>query len=157
MEIFQAESSEDIDSARRLFQEYAATLGISLCFQNFEQELAELPGDYEPPEGRLFLAAEDKNLAGCVALRKIGENTAEMKRLFVRPSFRGRGLGRDLTNRLIDEARAIGYTRLVLDTLPERMERAVAMYRAQGFKEIEAYYQNPVAGATFMELRLDVE
>jgi ribosomal protein S18 acetylase RimI-like enzyme len=154
MEIVQAQSSQAVQHARELFQEYAAWLGISLCFQNFDQELAELPGEYMPPSGRLLLAQQDGDTAGCVALRKIDEGTCEMKRLFVRPNFRGKGLGRRLTESIIKEARQIGYERMRLDTLPGWMDRAVAMYRSLGFRDIEPYYHNPVAGAAFMELLL---
>ncbi|HUE81631.1 MAG TPA: GNAT family N-acetyltransferase [Pyrinomonadaceae bacterium] len=154
MEIFQAQSSKDISAARELLEEYGSWVEISLCFQNFDHELASLPGDYAPPDGCLFLAREAGELAGCVALRSLGAGTAEMKRLFVRPAFRGRGLGRVLTEKCIEVARSLGYERLVLDTLPDKMDRAIAMYRARGFKEIEPYYHNPVEGATFMELRL---
>jgi putative acetyltransferase len=130
---------------------------ISLCFQNFDEEVAKLPGDYAPPSGRLFLAVDGVEVMGCVALRKIGDGVGEMKRLYVRPEFRGRGLGRTLTEKLIAEAKQIGYTNLRLDTLPGKMDQAIAMYHALGFKEIAPYYKNPVAGATFMELILDQE
>jgi len=154
MKIIQVQSPQDIDHARGLFEEYAAWLGIDLCFQNFEKELAELPGDYVPPTGRLFLAIDSDQISGCVALRRIGAGTCEMKRLYVRPGFRGRGLGYELTQAVIDAAREIGYERMRLDSLPGRMDRAIAMYRSLGFREIEAYYHNPVAGVTFMELSL---
>lgn len=154
MNIVQAQSSADIDRARELFEEYAAWLGINLCFQNFEKELAELPGEYVPPTGRLFLAFDSDQVSGCVALRSLGEGTCEMKRLYVRPDFRGKGLGRELTQTVIDAAREIGYERMRLDTLPGRMDRAISMYRSLGFREIAAYYHNPVAGVTFMELSL---
>jgi putative acetyltransferase len=154
MKIVQAQSPEDIDRARELFEEYAAWLGINLCFQNFEKEVAELPGGYAPPSGRLFLAFDDDQVSGCVALRALGDRVCEMKRLYVRPDFRGKGLGRELTAAVIDAGREIGYERMRLDTLPGRMDRAIAMYRALGFREIEAYYHNPVAGVTFMELSL---
>jgi len=154
MKLILATSESDIKEARTLLQEYAAWLGISLCFQNFDRELAALPGEYAPPDGRLLLAFEDDELAGCVALRKIRATTCEMKRLFLRPGFRGRGLGRVLVERIIEEARQIGYTQMYLDTLPGRMDQAIALYKSIGFKEIEPYYNNPVAGATFMELRL---
>src|SRR6266478_5060081 len=157
MSFRQAESSEDTQQARQLFEEYAAWLGINLCFQNFDKELAGLPGDYAPPSGRLFLAAEDDKVRGCVALRKIGDGIGEMKRLYVRPAFRGLGLGRTLTVKLIAEASSLGYQRVRLDTLPGKMEQAVALYHSLGFQEIAPYYQNPVAGATFMELVLDQE
>ena len=154
MKLILATSESDIKEARTLLQEYAAWLGISLCFQNFDRELAALPGEYAPPDGRLLLAFEDDELAGCVALRKIRATTCEMKRLFLRPGFRGRGLGRVLVERIIEEARQIGYTQMCLDTLPGRMDQAIALYKSIGFKEIEPYYNNPVAGVTFMELRL---
>ncbi len=154
MNIVQAQSPEDVDRARELFEEYAAWLGINLCFQNFEKELAELPGEYVPPTGRLFLAFDGDQISGCVALRGLGDGACEIKRLYVRPEFRGKGLGRELTEAVIDAAREIGYDRTRLDTLPGKMDTAIAMYRSLGFREIEAYYHNPVAGATFMELSL---
>jgi putative acetyltransferase len=154
MDLIQASSTEEIQQARLLFEQYASWVEISLCFQNFEQEVANLPGDYAPPNGRLFLALENDKVMGCVALRKIGEGTGEMKRLYVRPEFRGRRLGRTLTEKLIAEAKQIGYRRMRLDTLPGKMDQAIAMYRALGFKEIAPYYKNPVEDATFMELVL---
>jgi len=152
--IVQAQSPEDIDRTRELFEEYVAWLGINLCFQNFEKELAELPGEYVPPTGRLFLAFDGDQISGCVALRGLGDGVCEVKRLYVRPEFRGKGLGRELTQAVIDAAREIGYERMRLDTLPGKMDTALTMYRSLGFQEIEAYYHNPVAGATFMELSL---
>lgn len=154
MRTVQAETPEQIELARKLFEEYAAWVEISLCFQSFDQELAGLPGDYTPPSGRLLLAYIDDHPAGCVALREIGDGTCEMKRLFLRPDFRGQGLGRQLAERIIDEARRIGYKRMCLDTLPGRMDHALSLYRSLGFKEIPPYYVNPVEGATFMELLL---
>ena len=153
-EIRQARSPDDIEHARELFREYAAWVEIDLCFQNFEKELAELPGDYVPPDGRLWLAGHNGQLAGCVALRKIGEGICEMKRLFVRDAFRGKGIGRNLVEFVIREAREIGYERMRLDTLPPKMNDAIKLYRSFGFKEIEPYYDNPVPGAKFMELSL---
>jgi putative acetyltransferase len=153
-EIIHASSDVQIDQARQLFLEYADGLGIDLCFQNFEQELAGLPGDYAPPDGRLMLAVYHGELAGCVALRKIGEAVCEMKRLFVRDRFRGKGLGRKLANNIIKNAKNMGYERMRLDTLPGKMDKAIELYRALGFKEIEPYYNNPVPGALFMELEL---
>ena len=155
MKLIQVESADEIDRARELFKEYAAGLGIDLCFQHFDKELALLPGDYIPPTGRLFLAMEEDTAVGCVALRRIADAICEMKRLYVRPEFRGTGLGRTLTQTIIQAAREIGYGRMRLDTLPGKMDRAIAMYRSLGFKEIEPYYDNPVEGATFMELSLD--
>jgi carbonic anhydrase len=154
MKLIQATSPEEIALARQLFEEYASWLEINLCFQNFDKELASLPGDYALPRGRLFLAIEDDQLAGCVALRPLPDRACEMKRLYVRPTFRGRGLGRKLVATILEAAREIGYERMLLDTLPGKMAQALAMYRRLGFKEIAAYYENPVEGATFMELSL---
>jgi carbonic anhydrase len=154
LRLTQATTASDIQQARELFQEYEAGLKISLCFQNFEQELANLPGDYAPPRGRLLLAREFDELMGCIALRPLGPTTCEMKRLFVRAEYRDRGLGRVLVEAIIEEARQIGYTHMRLDTIADRMERAIALYRSIGFVEIPPYRQNPVDTATFMELDL---
>ena len=154
MQLIQAQTPDQIDRARELFREYEASLGINLCFQNFEKELAELPGAYAEPDGRLLLAHYHDELAGCVALRKLSDGTCEMKRLFVREKFRGKGIGRLLIETIIRNAKEIGYERMLLDTLPPRMNDAIALYRLIGFKEIAAYYDNPVPGAIFMELRL---
>jgi len=154
MRFINAGTPEQIDQARELFQEYAAWLEIDLCFQNFDRELAQLPGDYAPPAGQLLLATKNDLIAGCIALRKIGEGVCEMKRLFVRPEFRGQGLGRRLAETIVQEARQIGYQRMRLDTLPPKMNDAIALYRSLGFKEIAPYYDNPVPGAKFMELEL---
>lgn len=154
VEFVQAEEAEQVSHARELFKEYAAALGINLCFQNFDKELAELPGAYAPPDGRLFLAWHEEKLAGCVGLRKLDDETCEMKRLYVRPEFRGLGLGRALALKIIEEAHALGYARMRLDTLPLQMAEAIKMYRSLGFHEIEPYYHNPVEGALFMELSL---
>ena len=156
MRFIQASTPEHIDQARGLFREYEAWLGLDLCFQNFEKELAELPGAYAPPTGRLLLAYENDQLAGCVALRKLSDGVCEMKRLFLRPQFQGHGRGRELAERIIDDARRAGYERMRLDTLPEQMGKAIALYRSLGFKEIEPYYTNPVRGALFMELDLSL-
>jgi putative acetyltransferase len=155
--LIEVETEEHVQAVRELFEEYEKMLGIDLCFQNFEKELANLPGEYQPPEGRLILATHDERLAGCVALRKIGPEICEMKRLYVRPDFRGTGLGRQLAETLIEAAREIGYERMRLDTLPGKMDHAIAMYRRLGFKDIEPYYFNPVEGAAFMELDLGQE
>jgi ribosomal protein S18 acetylase RimI-like enzyme len=152
--VVQAESQAQIDQARELFLEYAQSLGFSLCFQNFDRELAELPGDYVPPEGRLLLAECEGNVAGCVALHKLENNICEMKRLYVRPEFRGKRLGRTLAESVISEARSIGYQHMRLDTVEPIMGDAAAMYRKMGFKEIPPYRPNPIAGAIYMELEL---
>jgi len=154
MKFIQASSPHEIDQARVLFREYEAWLGLDLCFQNFEKELAELPGAYAPPSGRLLLAFEHGELAGCVALRRLSDDVCEMKRLFLRPQFHGRGLGREIAKRIIEEGRAIGYQKMRLDTLSEQMGSAIALYRGLGFAEIAPYYSNPVSGALFMELEL---
>jgi len=150
----QAESEQQIAQARELFLEYAQSLGFSLCFQSFDKELANLPGDYAPPEGRLMLAEHEGQLAACVALHKLDADICEMKRLYLRPQFRGKGLGRTLADRIISEARQIGYGRMRLDTVEPVMKDAVAMYRKIGFKEIAPYCRNPIAGALYMELLL---
>jgi putative acetyltransferase len=154
LSIFQVESSKHVAQARELFLEYAQSLGFSLCFQKFDEELAGLPGDYAPPEGRLLLVECERQLAGCVALHKLGPRICEMKRLYLRLQFRGKGLGRRLTERIIAEARQIGYSRMRLDTVEPVMKDAVAMYRKLGFTEIAPYRTNPIAGAMYMELDL---
>ena len=154
LHIFQAHSDDDVQRARELFEEYASGLGISLCFQNFDQELKNLPGDYAPPDGRLLLATEDDQLAGCIALRKLERGVCEMKRLFLRPAYRGHGRGKVLVKSIIDEARKLGYTHMRLDTLPGRMDKAIALYQTMGFVDIGPYCENPVEGAKFMELDL---
>ena len=150
----QAETPAQIVQARELFLEYAQSLGFSLCFQNFDQELAGLPGNYAPPDGRLLLAEFEGQLAGCVALHKLEPHICEMKRLYLRPQFRGQRLGRTLADRIIAEARQIGYRRMRLDTVEPVMKDAVAMYRKLGFKEIAPYCANPNAGVLYMELEI---
>ena len=154
LRITQATTQHDIELARTLFKEYEASLGISLCFQNFGDELANLPGDYAPPLGRLLVAREFDQLVGCVALRSVDPTTCEMKRLFLRPEYRSRGLGRVLVEAIIEEARKIGYTHMRLDTISDRMGRAVELYKSMGFVEIEPYYHSPVDSTKFMELDL---
>ena len=138
---------------RDLFREYAASLNFSLCFQSFEAELAGLPGEYAPPTGRLFLALIGGRPVGCVALRRLDEETAEMKRLYVRPDRRGEGLGRHLVDQTIAAARQLGYRRLRLDTVPSMVE-ANGLYAALGFRDIAPYRENPIAGARYLELTL---
>lgn len=152
--ISQAESPAQMSQARELFLEYAQSLGFSLCFQNFDQELDGLPGDYAPPEGRLLLAEYEGQLAGCIALHKLESGICEMKRLYLRPQFRGKGLGRALADLIIRAARQIGYERMRLDTVEPVMKDAVGMYRKIGFLEIDPYCANPIAGALYMELQL---
>jgi len=154
MEITSAERESDVADAKVLFLEYAQSLGFSLCFQGFDEELAGLPGRYAPPSGGLFLARADGELAGCIALRALeADGVCEMKRLYVRDRFRGLGLGRSLAEHVIGEARRMGYSKMRLDTLPS-MVRAIPMYRKLGFVEIEPYTLNPVEGALFLEKTL---
>jgi putative acetyltransferase len=150
VEIRSASNQIDIESIRQLFTEYEKAIGVDLCFQGFADELADLPGRYSSPEGALLLAFVDSQLAGCVALRWFDYNTCEMKRLYVRPDFRGLGLGRKLALAVIDEATQIGYAKMRLDTLPSMVE-AIAMYKTLGFAEIGPYRFNPVEGAIYME------
>lgn len=153
-EIRQAESHEDVEQSRKLFREYEVWLDLDLCFQGFEKELAALPGKYSPPTGRLYLAYKDKDLAGCIAMRKLAPGICEMKRLYVREEFRGSGIGNLLIARLIADARDIGYAKMRLDTYPAKMAKAVKLYESHGFVQIEPYYDNPDAGVLFMELAL---
>jgi ribosomal protein S18 acetylase RimI-like enzyme len=152
--IVNAESAKQIEEVRELFLEYANSLGFSLCFQGFDKELAALPGDYAPPDGRLLLAEVDGNAAGCGALHRLDADACEMKRLYVRPQFRGHRLGRVLTERLIAEARGLDYTAIRLDTVADKMREAVELYRRLGFREIAPYRENPIPSALYMELRL---
>jgi putative acetyltransferase len=146
--------TDDMQKVRVLFREYASSLTFDLSFQNFEQELADLPGPYGPPSGCLLLAEEGNEPAGCVALKKLTDGACEMKRLFVRSRHRGSGLGRTLVEQIIREAQRLGYTAIRLDTVSSVMDRAIALYRTLGFRDIPPYHFNPVPGALFMELPL---
>jgi putative acetyltransferase len=147
-----------LDATREIFREYAAQLGIDLCFQNFDEELAALPGDYAAPQGCLLLAMLDGQVAGCCALRPLDNvdypNAAEMKRLYVRQAHRRSGLGRQLAEAILDAARVAGYHSVLLDTLSD-MEAARALYVDLGFKDIPPYYHNPIAGAHYLKVNLE--
>ena len=149
-----AETAAQLDQIRELFVEYAQSLGFSLCFQGFDEELASLPGMYAPPDGRLLLVEHDGQLAGCGALHSLDATTAEMKRLYIRSNFRGLGLGRALAERILADAKSIGYQSIRLDTVAGTMDDAIALYRRMGFREIEPYRPNPIPGALYMELKL---
>ncbi len=148
-----AHEPEHLETVRALFREYADSLDIDLCFQNFAKELAELPGIYAPPAGRLLLAWEQDTAAGCVALRPAGKGVCEMKRLFVRPGFRGRRIGRVLAEAIIAAAQEIGYGFMRLDTLVS-MQAARSLYQSLGFYPIAPYHENPERSAIFLELKL---
>ena len=150
IEVVPAKSTEHIAIVRELFREYAASLGIDLCFQNFEEELATLPGNYAPPRGRLLLAKVDEQIAGCIALRPMGNEAAEVKRLYVPPAFRRRGIGKMLVARVLDEARQMGYRVVRLDTLRE-MHNAKALYATFGFKEVAPYREGQPEGIRYFE------
>jgi ribosomal protein S18 acetylase RimI-like enzyme len=151
--IVHATAQTDVDRAKELFQEYAASLGFDLGFQDFERELSHLPGEYAPPYGCLLLAWYGRELAGCVAVRPLEDRVCEMKRLYVRPAYRGLGLGRTLAKAAIAEAKKLEYAAMRLDTVPS-MQRARTLYRALGFAEIAPYRYNPILGATYLELAL---
>ena len=153
LSIVDASSGDALLQARTLFEEYAASLGIDLSFQDFAHELATLPGRYAPPAGRLLLANWNGQAAGCVALRPLQDGIGEMKRFYVRPDYRGLGIGRALAERIIREASDAGYTRMRLDSLGS-MESALQLYRQLGFREVPPYRDNPVEGAVFLELDL---
>jgi putative acetyltransferase len=155
--LLSAPSRADLDRVRAIFREYAQGLGVDLCFQGFDEELATLPGDYGAPRGVRLLAHADGEIAGCCALRPLDTvdvpNAAEMKRLYVRPAFRGTGLGRRLAQAALDAARERAYSCVLLDTLSD-MEAARALYEDLGFREIPPYYHNPIAGAHYLQVDL---
>ena len=153
MELIKVKDKEHLAVIGELFLEYAESLGFSLCFQDFDKELAGLPGEYAPPNGCLILAVADSKPCGCVALHKLEEGICEMKRLYIKPEFRGKGFGKLLVNAVIDEAKKIGYTKMRLDTVPQ-MKEAINLYQQIGFKEIEPYRKNPIDGALYMEMDL---
>jgi putative acetyltransferase len=154
LEIVNAHRPEFLGAVRELFSEYVESLGFDLDFQDYEREFAELPGEYTPPDGCLLVAYYDSAVAGCVALRKFGDRVCEMKRLYVRPGFRGKSIGKALAAKVIDRAKGLGYEKMTLDTVPS-MAEAIALYKSLGFEECEPYRYNPVEGAVFMELALD--
>jgi putative acetyltransferase len=156
LKILQAHTGENLKFIKTFFKEYANSLDFDLDFQDFDKELANFPGDYAPPKGCLLLARDEDKLAGCVALRELSEGVCEMKRLYVKPQFRGLGIGRALTEAIIQEAHKIGYNRMRLDTAPS-MKAARMLYASLGFKEISPYRYNPLEGAVFMELTLASE
>ena len=153
VEIVPAHTEDKIPAVRELFQEYADWLDYDLCLQSFDEELAGLPGAYAPPSGRLYLVIENHEIAGCVALRKLSEKVGEMKRLYLRPHHRGSGVGRLMAQRIIDDARAIGYQTLRLDTIPQ-MQAAIQLYHSLGFREIAPPPGAPMAGEIYMEMSL---
>ena len=153
-QIIEVAKKQDIQTVRELFDEYAAAIGIDLTFQNFEQELIHIADIYMPPEGALFLAKQEGVPAGCVGLRKMDDRRCEMKRLYVRPSFRGKGFGKKLCRKVILKGKQLGYSEMLLDTL-STMAGAQSLYRSHGFKETDPYYHNPLPGAQYMLLKLD--
>ncbi len=153
MTIIAAQSDAHLAAVRDLFLEYVNYLGVDLCFQGFQEELDGLPGAYAPPAGRLLLAVDDTQAVGCVASRKLDDGICEMKRLYVKPAYRGKGLGRGLAEAVIAEARAIGYTKMRLDSLLS-LKEAAALYRSLGFIEVPPYRYNPLPDAVFMEIGL---
>lgn len=154
IEIIEAENPAQIEEVRLLFREYEKWIDLDLCFQGFEDELANLPGKYATPKGRLFLALADEKIAGCIALRKLEEEICEMKRLFVRQEFRSQNIGRLLIEKIISEAKALGYQKMRLDTYPQKMAKAVKLYESYGFQEIKPYYENPHKEILYLELTL---
>jgi ribosomal protein S18 acetylase RimI-like enzyme len=154
LQIVPAESAAQLNAVRELLLEYWENRDLALYVFDFDKELAGLPGDYAPPDGRLFLAYWDNEAAGCVALRKIAPDICEMKRLYLRPKFRGKGIGRTLAEFIISQGRNLGYKKMRLDTIQSNMQDAIALYRQLGFTEIAPYRVNPLPGVVFMELVL---
>ena len=150
----EAADTDTIGDVRALFVEYTNSLGADFCYQGFDEELANLPGAYAPPRGRLLLAREGDDVVGCVALRPLSDDTCEMKRLYVRPAYRSAGHGRQLVEAIITAAKEIGYRRLRLDTLP-KLAAARQLYRVLGFRNIAPYNDNPISGVEFLELTLE--
>jgi ribosomal protein S18 acetylase RimI-like enzyme len=151
--IVEASAPKDMETVRTLFREYAAWLKVDLCFQGFQEELATLPGLYIRPQGRLYLAKVDDETAGCIAMKPLADDVCEMKRLYVRPNYRGQGIARSLVQTLFDEAKMIGYSTMRLDTM-QRMEAAIQLYKSFGFVETGRYCFNPEEDAVFMERSL---
>ena len=156
MRIKSVQTDAEIEEVRKLFRGYEAYLDVDLCFQRFEEELANLPGKYSRPEGALLIGLDGESVAGCVAVRKLYGDVCEMKRLFVRPAFRGTGLGRRLALKIIAVARALGYASMRLDTL-DKLTEAMQLYETLGFRRTEPYYENPLPGVVFWELALKKE
>ena len=153
MKIKRAQSQSEIEEVRSLFREYEAFLGVDLCFQGFEEELASLPGKYARPSGDLLIGLDGEKTVGCVAVRKLSDGVCEMKRLFVRPEARDKGLGRQLAREVIGVARELGYSFMLLDTL-ESLKEAMRLYENLGFRRTAPYYQNPLPGVVYWKLRL---
>lgn len=153
IEIVETREGAPLEQARALIVEYAESRGFPLSWQGFDEEVASLPGQYAPPEGRLLLGLVNGRPVGCVGLRRIDGESCEMKRLYVRPAARGQGLGRLLAERVIEEARGIGYRAMLLDTL-DRMEEAGGLYRALGFRTTEPYRYNPLPDVVYLRLAL---
>jgi GNAT superfamily N-acetyltransferase len=154
LRIVPAMGPDDMKTAMELFREYRDYLDVDLCFQDFENELNNLPGAYSPPSGALFLAWLGDDAAGCVALKKVDATTCEMKRLYVRPTCRGHGIGRALATRIMDAAVGLGYTEMVLDTL-DRLQGAMALYESMGFRKTSPYYHNPLPGVVYWKKSLE--
>ncbi|NIG55297.1 GNAT family N-acetyltransferase [Chitinophaga sp. Cy-1792] len=151
-----ADDTTSLDQLRSLFREYANWLNVDLSFQQFEEEMIHLPGAYEAPTGALFLAKIDGQVAGCVAIRQFDNTTAEMKRLFVRDAFHGHGVGKALAAKAIEESKALGYKRIILDTLAH-MRPAIELYTSLGFEPIAAYYDNPISSAVYLSLNIEAK